>query len=1752
MRSRRLIAASAAALLAACGGETQGSPVPPVTPAPPLPPATVATFSVTAVPAARTLVVSPVAPVPGRSALRVSSALGAPGWELVPVVQDGRPHQGPADTAELVTLSVAVIPDGCGPGVPAFEGIVELNSFYAAHRLVEPYVEITGLSPMGHEACNSAASPDPELGNDLGLFRYADLAAGSAASGATAAWRFRLPDMLPFTFTGRVVAKVEDGQAPVTRAAPAGGAYGAEGQSVTLSCEDGASGCAATWWSLDGSAPSRPYVGPIPVFSTAELCFASVDAAGNVEAPRCERYEVDTVRSAARDATLGAPRCATVGSACDTGPALVLGRAGVGPEPGQPNTLGGACADGTYGTFHYHGSIDALRVSTLDGGPLASGAQVRIDATIWAGTTWANDALDLYAAADAGAPAWALLATLRPTKAGAQVLSANAILGAGTLQALRAQLRPAAATPGTCVAGAYNDRDDLAFATEPAAADPNPPTVSLVAPAEGAVVSGVAALAAEATDDVAVVKVEFYAGEALVAAANFPPWTATWDTTALAPGPYALEARAYDVLGNVGRSAVANVEVADLVPPAVALTVPAAGATVGGVVTLGATASDAHGVTAVEFLVNGAVVATDSTAPYSATWSSAGAAEGPTSLTARATDGYGNVATSAARSVTLDNTPPTVSLTAPLEGAIADAGGSVALTAAAADAVGVSRVMYYLDGATLVTTAYGAPYSASWWVGGAALGPHTLEARAVDLAGNTTASAPVTVQVTDLTPPTVSISSPSSNARVRGTITVTTSPSDARGVARVELYAGAALVGTALASPWSIAWDTTATTDGAVSLTARAYDGSGNSRASAAVPVTVDNTGPAVAVTAPAEGASVSGTVPLAVTASDAAGLAKVEYLVDGAVVHTSSWSPWSGSWNSAGAALGPHAIVARATDLAGNVASSAPVSVQLVDTKAPTVSLTAPASGARIGGASVTLAASASDAYGVARVEFYRSTLLLGTATSSPWQITWNAIGAFDGNNSFTAKAFDAAGNSATSGAVTAYVDNTRPVVSLTAPASGATIPGPVTVSATATDTGGMARVDFFAGATLIGSDTTSPYAFTWDPAGFPSGATTLTAVAHDLAGWSTTSAGASVTVGPDTTAPSVQPSNLYVNQRLRGAYVVTPTVSDDVGVVRVELYVDGALTGTSTAAPFSLTWDTTVLADGNHDVYLRAYDAAGNSGRSAWGIVVSVDNHAPSGVRITSPVDGEVVRGSVAVLAEAADEVGVTRVVFYDGAAAVYPEDTAAPYGKSWQSYQVGNGQHTLTAKAYDAIGNVTTSAPVVVTVLNPGNATWDATWRVPACLAVDVACDSSAPGRGAFVGPGPGPGEPHYSNTLGTCFDGPSGTYRSDESIEAVSVRTVDGFDLTEGKEVVVGVGYYPWSLGPTLDFIDVFHAPDASAPVWTLVGTAPSTVYGTASFRFTLPEGGAVQAFRASIRRGGSAVTCPGGYYDDRDDVVFAVSPGGPDVTPPRISITAPVEGQGVFGSARVEVWALDDHAVSRVDAYVDGVLVGSASAPPFAIAWDAAGLADGPHALWVVATDSAGLETASESLTVVATNGANAVYGAGGFTAPGCSAAQPMCSSGLLLDGRGPLGPEQNSPNTLGRSCLDATWGTYHGHSEVDAIRISTLDGSPLAAGKTARVSVTFWSNHGVSDETIDVYLTTTPASPSWTYLGTLRARRSGAQEVGSLDVVLPAAPLQAIRASYRNTTVPTACDQQIAYDPYSTAEADDLVFAVDP
>ena len=193
------------------------------------------------------------------------------------------------------------------------------------------------------------------------------------------------------------------------------------------------------------------------------------DAAGNYGYSTTLTITVDNgIGMAAFDPALQAPRCAVGYDGCDTG-TLVNGRAGLGPEPNAPNTLGDSCGDGGSGAYHSQSSIDRLRVFTADGTPLADDKTVVVEATVWNfSNLLEQDVLDFYYTTSPSSPSWAYIGSVTPgSPQGIRVVSTSFSLPPGTSIAVRANMRRkplgGANTPSPCTAGQYNDHDDLVF-----------------------------------------------------------------------------------------------------------------------------------------------------------------------------------------------------------------------------------------------------------------------------------------------------------------------------------------------------------------------------------------------------------------------------------------------------------------------------------------------------------------------------------------------------------------------------------------------------------------------------------------------------------------------------------------------------------------------------------------------------------------------------------------------------------------------------------------------------------------------------------------------------------------------------------------------------------------------------------------------------------------------------------------------------------------------------------------------------------------------------------------------------------------------------------------------------------------------------------------------------------------------------------------------------------------------------------------
>ncbi len=188
------------------------------------------------------------------------------------------------------------------------------------------------------------------------------------------------------------------------------------------------------------------------------------------------------------------------------------------------------------------------------------------------------------------------------------------------------------------------------------------------------------------------------------------------------------------------------------------------------------------------------------------------------------------------------------------------------------------------------------------------------------------------------------------------------------------------------------------------------------------------------------------------------------------------------------------------------------------------------------------------------------------------------------------------------------------------------------------------------------------------------------------------------------DVTAPVASISAPLGSATVSGLVPVNVNASDDVGVTKVELRVDGGLIATDTSSPFAFSWDSTKTANGMANLVATAYDAAGNAGTSA-AVAVNVanagagDTTAPA-LTIKNPASGSKVGPNVSIITAASDDSGATSLkqsLFINGRRVATATGGSLSY--NWNTRKLSAGTHTIAAEAVDTAGNKTMQTIQVV---------------------------------------------------------------------------------------------------------------------------------------------------------------------------------------------------------------------------------------------------------------------------------------------------------------------------------------------------------------------------------------------------------------------------------------------------------------------
>jgi hypothetical protein len=476
--------------------------------------------------------------------------------------------------------------------------------------------------------------------------------------------------------------------------------------------------------------------------------------------------------------------------------------------------------------------------------------------------------------------------------------------------------------------------------------DTENPAAAISSPASGANVSGIVEVDVAATDNVAVTGVDLLVDDTVVASDGEEPFQFFVDSRTLSNGGHSLKARAFDAAGNTATSATVAITVTNAAPdtqvPTASISSPADGSTVNDDTTVNVDASDNVAVTRVELWADGSLSSTDNTAPFGFTIGSLNLSTGTHTLQAKAYDAAGNTGSSSVIGVTVDrSTPPVSDIVLYAADAPIRVGNWVVVNDTTA--AGGKRLRNpNASGAKIVTASanpanyFEMTFNANagqryhlWMRGKADSNNYANDSvfvqfdGTVDSGGNpvyrmgTTSAAEYNLE--DCSGCGVANWGWQDNGYAGFGLDLffgTTGPQ----TLRIQVREDGLSLDQIVLSPSTYLTTAPGPLKNDTTILPKSGGGSGPPP---------DTTAPTTSITAPANGAQVSGTVTVTANASDNVGVAHVDLYVDNAVVATTIGAPYTFNWNTAGLS-GSHTLQTRAYDAANNVGTSATTTVTI------------------------------------------------------------------------------------------------------------------------------------------------------------------------------------------------------------------------------------------------------------------------------------------------------------------------------------------------------------------------------------------------------------------------------------------------------------------------------------------------------------------------------------------------------------------------------------------------------------------------------------------------------------------------------------------------------------------------------------------------------------------------------------------------------------------------------------------------------
>lgn len=557
----------------------------------------------------------------------------------------------------------------------------------------------------------------------------------------------------------------------------------------------------------------------------------------------------------------------------------------------------------------------------------------------------------------------------------------------------------------------------------------------------------------------------------------------------------------------------------------------------------------------------------------------------------------------------------------------------------------------------------------------------------------------------------------------------------------------------------------------------------------------------------------------------------------------------------------------------------------------------------------------------------------------------------------------------------------NKPPIVSLTSPSGGATFSAgsAITLNADASDPDGtIAKVEFYrGGTTLIGAATTAPYRFVWSNAA--AGNYSITAKAYDNRNGTATSAPAAITV-VNNQSPVVTLTSPVAGSfaRVGSPVALVATASDPDGTIAAVEFFDGSASlGRAATAPFQVNWNPSL--PGLHTLSAKATDDKGGVGVSSY-VDISVGD-GPL-VVVTTPTDCSAVDGplNMTLAADAMSVSGtIESVQFFDNGS---PVGTAMIAPWRVVLFAASAGAHSITAEATDNQGLTTLSRPSIITV-RAANQSPSVALTAPAdgahfplgaAIAL-TATATDADGRITSV-------EFRIGNALGTLIG---------RATAAPYVATWT--NASPGTYSIVAVAYDDRNAATTSASVNLAIDPNIlptvaiTAPAANTAYTAPASITIAASASDSDGSIAKVEFYEGTTLVGTTGASPYSVVWSNVGAGAYSLTAKATDnmggtrtSTPvavtvannalPTVALTAPTPGSPFFAPATISLAATasdSDGTITRVDFYANGALAGSATAPPYSLAWDS--VMGGTYAITAKATDNAGGTATTSPVTI---------------------------------------------------------------------------------------------------------------------------------------------------------------------------------------